>query len=272
MIAPRSSGPLRSNDRGSSGIVIREGFKPLIRQEHIDGKGKNVVVDELDAQKKMNGKCILGRSTEDGSVSLESQKDDSLKCIGEVAEAWLKPKPIKITFDRDHMEFSEDGVAVKLNAERDLENSKVLKNSIVLKVLGNSVPFPFNSGEVVDEILNGGPWYVNGLSVGMDRWTPAFDPKSFKGISAPDEESIARIASCFGSPMYVDGNTFRWSKRQFTRVCVRIDLEKKLLNGAWVESSAGRFFQRVEYEKIDLLCYQCRRVGHDKKICPDNAL
>ncbi|XP_020703793.1 uncharacterized protein LOC110115032 [Dendrobium catenatum] len=142
----------------------------------------------------------------------------------------------------------------------------------------------FKTSEVEDEILNEGPWYVNGFIVGMDRWTPMFDPNSFKGISSPvwitlpclplycwDEDSIARIASCFCSPMYIDGNTFRWSKCEFTRVYVRIDLEKKLPNGVWVEGSAGRFFQRVEYEKIDLLFYQCGKVGHDDKICPENV-
>ncbi|KAI0519721.1 hypothetical protein KFK09_007180 [Dendrobium nobile] len=231
---------------------------------------------------------------------MELQKNKS----NEIVDAWSKPKPIKILFDKNKVEFSEDGIAVKLNADIEARNSQLLKNSVVIKVLGNNAPFSvcstelrkqwsrfggfhltsigmdwilcsFQSSEVVDEVLNGGPWYVNGFIVGMDKWLAAFDPNTFKGISAPvwcwDEDNIARIASCLGTPMYIDGNTCRWSKGEFARVCVRIDLEKKLLNGVWVDGSAGRFFQRVEYEKIELLSYQCGRVGHNREICPENV-
>ncbi|XP_020681367.1 uncharacterized protein LOC110098784 [Dendrobium catenatum] len=219
---------------------------------------------------------LKGRKIGDDLSSAEVLKEDISVEEGPVEMELQKNKS-----NENNVEFLEDGITVKLNADMEARNSQILKNSVVIKVLGNNVPF--SSSEVVDEVLNGGPWYVNGFIVGMDRWSAAFDPNTFKGISAPvwvrfpclllycwDEDNIARIASCLGTPMYIDGNTFRWSKQEFVRVCVRIDLEKKLLNGVWVDGSGGRFFQRVEYEKIDILCYQCGRVGQNREICPEN--
>ncbi|PKU67197.1 hypothetical protein MA16_Dca013621 [Dendrobium catenatum] len=145
MIVPRSSGSLRSSDRKSNGIVIREGGKPLSHQENVEGKGKNVIMDELDARvdtivEDLPGLMNVESSASqnlvlrvrnfsevldaqkvsnmgDGSVSLETRKEDIVKNMGEVVEAWTKPKPIKITFDRDLMEFSKDGVAKDVQLE-----------------------------------------------------------------------------------------------------------------------------------------------------------
>ncbi|PKU74605.1 hypothetical protein MA16_Dca024746 [Dendrobium catenatum] len=55
---------------------------------------------------------------------------------------------------------------------------------------------------------------------------------------------------------------FQWSKREFGRVCVRLELDKQLPLGVWVEGPNGRFFQKVEYERISSLCYKCGKVGH----------
>ncbi|XP_020704540.1 uncharacterized protein LOC110115610 [Dendrobium catenatum] len=220
-------------------------------------------------------------------------------------------KHIKITTDKLITELLEDGIAVKLNAEKEVLNSEILRHSLVVKVLGDRVSFPlcsmelrkqwrkfgnfhmtsiglnwilcsFKSLEAMDEVLSGGPWFVGGYIVGMDKWSPHFDPKSFKGISAPiwirlpclplycwDEENIIRIASRVGVPMILDGNSFKWGKREFARVCVCLNMENSLPHGIWVDKIAGRFFQKIEYEKIDSICYQCGKVGHDSKICPD---
>ncbi|KAI0524620.1 hypothetical protein KFK09_003997 [Dendrobium nobile] len=53
-----------------------------------------------------------------------------------------------------------------------------------------------------------------------------------------DEVNVAHIASSIGKPLMMDG--------------------------VWVESISGRFFQRFEYEKISTLCYECGMVGHLK--------
>ncbi|XP_020686134.2 uncharacterized protein LOC110102231 [Dendrobium catenatum] len=156
--------------------------------------------------------------------------------------------------------MSDDGIAVKLNVEKEVFNMQVLS-------------------------LNGGPWNVGGHIVGMDKWSPLFNPNSFKGITASvwihlpclplyywDEENTPRNSSSVGVPMFVDGNCFKWGKHDFARVCVRLKLANRLPNGVWVDGIAGRFFQKIEYEKIDLICYHYGKAGHDRKGCPDGVM
>ncbi|XP_028550194.1 uncharacterized protein LOC110093001 [Dendrobium catenatum] len=172
-------------------------------------------------------------------------------------DAWQKTKHTKITADKLITELSKDGIAVKLNAEKEVLNSEILRHSLVelrkqwnkfgnfhMTSIGlNWILCSFKSLEAMEEVLSGGPWFVGGYIVGMDKWSPYFNPKSFKGISAPvwirlpcfplycwDEENIIHFASRIGAPMLLDGNSFKWGKREF----------------AW-----------------------CGKVGHDSKVCPD---
>ncbi|KAI0497216.1 hypothetical protein KFK09_020438 [Dendrobium nobile] len=143
----------------------------------------------------------------------------------------------------------------------------------------------FFSKETMENVLARGPWFINDHIIGMDKWSLDFSPLSLKGLSCliwlrmPNlplfcwyEINVARIASPIGIPLLIDGNMFQWSKREFSKVCVRMELDKQLPSGVWVEGPNGRFFQKVEYERISYLGYKCGMIEHLTNSCEVNKL
>ncbi|PKU71415.1 hypothetical protein MA16_Dca004257 [Dendrobium catenatum] len=119
----------------------------------------------------------------------------------------------------------------------------------------------------------------------MDRWISSFSPSSFKGLTAPiwirmpnlplqcwDEVNVCRIASKVGTPYFIDGNMFQWSRREYTRVCVHIKLDETLPLGVWVEGNLGKFYQNIEYEKLPTFCFTCGNIGHLKEDCSKKVI
>ncbi|XP_020687894.2 uncharacterized protein LOC110103492, partial [Dendrobium catenatum] len=137
------------------------------------------------------------------------------------------------------------------------------------------------NAEIMDSILYEGPWFVKGHIVGIDKWTTSFSTNSLKGLSALvwirlpnlplycwDDINICRIASLVGKPFLLDGNMIQWNRREFARICVRINLDEQLPLGVWVEGDSTKFYQRVEYEKVSKLCFKCCKIGHLMVNCP----
>ncbi|XP_020673098.2 uncharacterized protein LOC110092773 [Dendrobium catenatum] len=230
------------------------------------------------------------------------------------ANPWRRPVHIQIECPNEIKALAADGINVTLNLERVRDNVASLEHAIVGKILGKKVSFfllktklerqwggfgefqlttmaaecficRFSSNEARDAMLCGGPWFIGGCLVGLDRWTPGFSPASMEGLSSPvwirlpnlpleywDECNISRIASRIGLPMWIDAQTDNWGRREYASVCVRMNLANQLLTGIWIEGLNGRFYQKVEYEGIGLLCYGCGRVGHRRDVCPSKPL
>ncbi|KAI0515999.1 hypothetical protein KFK09_008670 [Dendrobium nobile] len=127
---------------------------------------------------------------------------------------WSKKEHIKVINLELGDFLLEDGSIVKLHMDKELENSRRLQNSIVIKVFRSKVPFlvgrielrrqwapygmfhltmlgmdwvlcSFFHKESLDAVFTNGPWFVNGKIIGMDKWSPNFSPSSLKGLSAP---------------------------------------------------------------------------------------
>lgn len=133
-------------------------------------------------------------------------------------------------------------------------------------------------------MLQGGPWFINGYIIGMDAWSPGFDPTSLKDLSSAvwirlpqlplmcwDRANIARIATRVGLPLWIDSATNEWGRMVYACVCVRIILSKPLPGGVSVTSSFLNFFQPVEYEGLASMCSRCGCIGHLEGTCKENV-
>ena len=63
--------------------------------------------------------------------------------------------------------------------------------------------------------------------------------------------------------MWVDYNTEEAQRGRFVRVAVEVNLSKPLISHFTID---GRV-QRVEYEDLPLICFQCGKYGHTSDLC-----
>ncbi|WOK98767.1 ras-related protein RABF1-like isoform X1 [Canna indica] len=70
-----------------------------------------------------------------------------------------------------------------------------------------------------------------------------------------------------GKPVKFDEYTKAGTRGKFARMCVLLDVKKKLEQGFWFVTSRGKFFQTVAYENLPIIYYSCGMIGHREEIC-----
>ncbi|OMP01262.1 hypothetical protein CCACVL1_03127 [Corchorus capsularis] len=73
-----------------------------------------------------------------------------------------------------------------------------------------------------------------------------------------DERFLLALGNTIGRAIKVDKTTHFASRGKFARVCVEIDLNKKLVPKVMVDDQ----WTRVEYEGLPLFCFHCGYIGH----------
>ncbi|CAI0547351.1 unnamed protein product [Linum tenue] len=125
--------------------------------------------------------------------------------------------------------------------------------------------------------LSDGPWVIFDHYLVVQQWTPFFRvtdklPNTmviwvqFPGLPVHfyHQELLFALGNMIGRAIKLDFHTQHQQRAKFARMAVEVDLSKPLvprirLDGKW---------QKVEFENIPVVCFECGKVGHTKIICP----
>ncbi|GKV19127.1 hypothetical protein SLEP1_g29421 [Rubroshorea leprosula] len=128
------------------------------------------------------------------------------------------------------------------------------------------------------KVIFGGPWFVGPYFLTMRRWEPNFVPsealQSFTttavwaqlpNLSADyyDPSTLQKIGNKVGNLLRVDAHTEHHTRGQYARICVQVDLSKPVVKQVRI----GRHRQKVLYEGVNALCFNCGRIGHRNIHC-----
>lgn len=134
----------------------------------------------------------------------------------------------------------------------------------------------FQSLTDMHEIYYAGPYTINNRPFILKPWTPNFDfsvefpsviplwvkfynlPKSCWGV-----DSLSRIASVIGHPVYADECTAKQTRISYARMLIEVNVTKPLPCEITVMDQDGKpFTQDVSYDWKPLFCEVCQVIGH----------
>ncbi|CAL1355511.1 unnamed protein product [Linum trigynum] len=125
--------------------------------------------------------------------------------------------------------------------------------------------------------LTDGPWVIFYHYLIVQQWSPSFRvydklPSTMVvWIQLPGfpvhlyhKEILFSIGNMIGRSIKLDYHTQNQQRTKFARLAVEVDLAKPLvprvrLDGKW---------QKVEFENLPTVCFECGMVGHTKVTCP----
>lgn len=133
----------------------------------------------------------------------------------------------------------------------------------------------FYSREDYLHVLEGGPWVILGHYLTVMRWRPLFRPSAncikstLVWVQFPvlpellDEEILSSMGDRVGRTVKVDPLSLTGSQSKFARVCVEVNLGAPLIPSLTLFDMP----QRVEYEGLHLICFQCGKYSHRGEDC-----
>uniref|UniRef100_A0A1S4AWE6 Uncharacterized protein At4g02000-like n=1 Tax=Nicotiana tabacum TaxID=4097 RepID=A0A1S4AWE6_TOBAC len=124
--------------------------------------------------------------------------------------------------------------------------------------------------------LQGGPWFVNGSYLSLQRWSPNFVATEARShitavwVRLPnlptefyDGFILQKIGNKIGKLVKIDACTSATIKGRYAR-CLEILMDSPVRSYIYI----GKHMQLIQYEWKHFLCKNCCRLGHTKSSCP----
>ncbi|XP_019241257.1 PREDICTED: uncharacterized protein LOC109221251 [Nicotiana attenuata] len=139
----------------------------------------------------------------------------------------------------------------------------------------------FKEEDDLKEVLYGGPYTINNRPIILKKWSldVEFDTAFLKEIplwvSFPNlpmaywgKESLSRLGSAIGVPLFADECTANQSRISFARMLIEVNITKPLPTGVTIQDPSGKMYKQVvRFEWQPEFCSDCQQLGH---ICKRN--
>ncbi|KAK1277773.1 hypothetical protein QJS04_geneDACA022161 [Acorus gramineus] len=139
----------------------------------------------------------------------------------------------------------------------------------------------FSLAEDMNSVLEGGPWSMDHRPFIIRKWSPEVRMEQERLSSIPlwvrlpnlplhlwEEDSLSRIGSTIGVPLYANSATLRCTRASYARICVEVQASKILPGSVLVEVSPGhRETFKIDYDWKSIACHFCQTFGHDEACC-----
>ncbi|KAF7820596.1 TMV resistance protein N-like [Senna tora] len=158
----------------------------------------------------------------------------------------------------------------------------ISKGLNISEVSQNLFIFSFDKEADCDRVIRDGPWSILGQLLNVKRWSPEIPLSDvnfgfcefwaqFHGLPLESfsAKNVAKLGRLVGKTIAVEDPVENEKiARSFVRAKVLVDLSKPFVDGFWIpRPNSPRIWLNVKYERLQHLCYQCGRVGHDHKQC-----